>query len=165
MKHLFQITVLIGLLFIAPNSLAQAVKAKQTTIKYKNGDKYIGETRKCLKTEIVDGVRKFKHGKGTLYYANGDQLNGEWRSDKCVRGVYRFTNGDILEGAITYHEDATYYQGSATFANEGSIVLGYKTWHYPDNCCFIGTIKNKKPYTGSFDCTLTTRDGDRFSGK
>lgn len=165
MKHLFQITVLIGLLFIAPNSLAQAVKAKQTTIKYKNEDKYIGETRKCLKTEIVDGVRKLKHGKGILYYANGDQLNGEWRSDKCVRGVYRFTNGDILEGAITYHEDATYYQGSATFANEGSIVLGYKTWYYPDNCCFIGTIKNKKPYTGSFDCTLTTRDGDRFSGK
>ncbi len=173
MKHVLQITTLIGLLFIAPNSLAKTPKIKRTTIKYENGDRYVGEIKKVPKDyvefaliqKLFIGNEKLKHGKGILYYANGDQLNGEWRSDKCVRGVYRFTNGDILEGAITYHEDATYYQGSATFANEGSIVLGYKTWYYPDNCCFIGTIKNKKPYTGSFDCTLTTRDGDRFSGK
>lgn len=167
MKYLLQITALIGLLFIAPNSLAQAVKAKQTTIKYKNGDKYIGETRKCLKTEIVGSVRKFKHGKGTLYYANGDQLNGEWRNDKCDRGVYRFTNGDILEANNIYYKDAntTYYHGSIRFSNEGTIVLGYKTWHYPNNCSFKGTALNKKPFIGFFDCTLTTRDGDSFTGR
>ena len=151
MKHVLQITALIGLLFIAPNSLAKTPKIKRTTIKYENGDRYVGEIKKVPKDyvefaliqKLFIGNEELKHGKGILYYANGDQLNGEWRSDKCVRGVYRFTNGDILEGAITYHEDATYYQGSATFSNEGSIVLGYKPWYYPDNCCFIGTIKNK----------------------
>ena len=64
MKHLFQITVLIGLLFIAPNSLAQAVKAKQTTIKYKNGDKYIGETRKCLKQKLLTALENSNTEKG-----------------------------------------------------------------------------------------------------
>lgn len=33
MKHVLQITALIGLLFIAPNSLAKTPKLKRTTIK------------------------------------------------------------------------------------------------------------------------------------
>lgn len=37
--------------------------------------------------------------------------------------------------------------------------------HYPANCSFTGTIKDKKPYTGTFDCTLTTKDGDSFTGR
>ena len=51
------------------------------------------------------------------------------------------------------------------FASEGDITLGYKIWHYPANCSFTGTIKDKKPYTGTFDCTLTTKDGDSFTGR
>lgn len=29
------------------------------------------------------------------------------------------------------------------FASEGDITLGYKIWHYPANCSFTGTIKDK----------------------
>ena len=167
MKYLLQVTTLICLLFISFNGLSQTVKTKPITIKYKNGDKYIGETRKCRK--IVSGVggKKLKHGNGILYYANGDQLNGEWRDDRCVQGIYRFANGDIIEGEIVVYDgyDFTYNPGSATFANEGTIVLGDKTWYYPNNCCFKGIIQNKKPYIGSFDCVLATQDGDRFAGK
>ena len=55
--------------------------------------------------------------------------------------------------------------GTMIFASEGDITLGYKIWHYPANCSFTGTIKDKKPYTGTFDCTLTTKDGDSFTGR
>lgn len=40
---------------------------------------------------------KFKHGTGIMYFANGDQLNGEWCYDQCKRGTYKFAYGDILK--------------------------------------------------------------------
>ena len=107
-----------------------------------------------------------------MYFANGDQLDGEWYNDQCKRGTYKFANGYVFEGEINNSkmlQDGSLCfssdRGKITFASEGTIMLGYKAWHYPANCSFTGAIKNKKPYTGTFDCTLTTEDGDRFTGK
>ena len=171
MKRLLLLTILIGLLFTSPNSFAQSSKPKRATIKYENGVKYVGEVRK-VSPKVFNGRAKIKHGNGIMYFANGDQLNGTWYTDQCRYGTYKFANGDIFvgeinnskmlqDGSMCFSSD----RGKITFASEGTIKLGYKAWHYPDNCNFTGTIKDKTPYTGTFDCTLTTKDGDRFTGK
>ena len=180
MKRLLLLTILIGLLFTSPNSFAQSSKPKRATIKYENGVKYVGEIRKgspkkyseyALIQKIFIGRKKLKHGKGIMYFANGDQLNGEWCYDQCKRGTYKFAYGDIFEGEISessiQNGKMIFSSGLGTmiFASEGDITLGYKIWHYPANCSFTGTIKDKKPYTGTFDCTLTTKDGDSFTGR
>lgn len=180
MKRLLLLTILIGLLFTSPNSFAQSSKPKRATIKYENGVKYVGEIRKgspkkyseyALIQKIFIGRKKLKHGKGIMYFANGDQLDGEWYNDQCKRGTYKFAYGDIFEGEISessiQNGKMIFFSGLGTmiFASEGDITLGYKIWHYPANCSFTGTIKDKKPYTGTFDCTLTTKDGDSFTGR
>lgn len=180
MKRLLLLTILTGLLFTSPNSFAQSSKPKRATIKYENGVKYVGEIRKgspkkyseyALIQKIFIGRKKLKHGKGIMYFANGDQLNGEWCYDQCKRGTYKFAYGDIFEGEISessiQNGKMIFSSGLGTmiFASEGDITLGYKIWHYPANCSFTGTIKDKKPYTGTFDCTLTTKDGDSFTGR
>lgn len=86
MKRLLLLTILIGLLFTSPNSFAQSSKPKRATIKYENGVKYVGEIRKgspkkyseyALIQKIFIGRKKLKHGKGIMYFANGDQLDGD----------------------------------------------------------------------------------------
>lgn len=167
MKRLLLLTTLIGLLFTSPNSFAQSSKPKRATIKYENGVKYVGEVRKGS----PKGKTKLKHGNGIMYFANGDQLDGEWSNDQCKRGTYKFFSGNIFEGEISasFIQDGKMIfssnHGIMTFALEGVIRLNYKTWTYPANCRFTGTIKDKKPSTGIFDCTLTTEDGDRFTGR
>ena len=171
MKRLLLLTTLIGLLFTSPNSFAQSSKPKRATIKYGNGVKYVGEIRKVSPKGFIIRKMKFKHGTGIMYFANGDQLDGEWYNDQCKRGTYKFAYGDIFEGEISessiQNGKMIFSSGLGTmiFASEGDITLGYKIWHYPANCSFTGTIKDKKPYTGTFDCTLTTKDGDSFTGR
>ena len=173
MKRLLLLTTLIGVLFAVPDSFAKTSEPN-VTIKYKNGCKYVGEIREA---KTASGRMKLKHGKGIMYFVNGDQFNGEWFDDQCKRGTYKFADGDIFvgeisnssmlpDGSMCFSSDC----GQITFASEGTIKhrqgYKYKIWHYPANCSFTGTIKdNKKPYTGTFDCTLTTKDGDRFTGK
>lgn len=180
MKRLLLLAILIGSLFSVPNSFAQSSKPKHATIKYENGVKYVGEIRKgspkkyseyALINKVFIGKKKIKHGKGIMYFANGDQLDGEWNNDQCKRGTYKFANGDVFEGEITTSSIRdgkmifSSNHGTMTFTLEGVIRFSYKTWTYPANCSFTGTIKDKKPYTGTFDCTLTTEDGDRFTGR
>ena len=180
MKRLLLLTILIGLLFTSPNSFAQSSKPKRATIKYEDGSKYVGEIRKggpkkyseyALIDKVFIGKKKIKQGKGIMYFTNGDQLDGEWSNDQCKRGTYKFAYGDIFEGEISessiQNGKMIFSSGLGTmiFASEGDITLGYKIWHYPANCSFTGTIKDKKPYTGTFDCTLTTKDGDSFTGR
>lgn len=168
MKRLLLLAILIGSLFTIPNSFAQSSKPKRATIKYEDGSKYVGEIRKggpkklseyALVQKLFIGRKKHRHGRGIMYYANGDQFDGEWYNDKCTRGTYKFANGDVFECGTDGGP------GTMIFASEGDITLGHKIWHYPANCSFTGTIQYEKPYTGTFDCTLTTKDGDRFTGK
>ncbi len=169
MKRLLLLTTLIGVLFAVPDSFAQTSKPKRATIKYKDGRKYVGKIRK---EKTAFGTIKRKHGNGIMYFVNGDQLNGIWYNNECGFGTYKLANGDIFEGKIYNSkmlQDGSMCfssdRGKITFASEGTIELGHQTWHYPANCSFTGTIKDKKPSTGSFDCTLTTKNGDCFTGK
>lgn len=183
MKHLLQITALIGLLFIAPNCLAKASKPKQVTIEFSSGAKYVGEIRKKARTSIFRPRVKVMHGKGTMYYtngsriegtwlnnsltrgtmyyANGDRFEGEWQNDFPTRGKYIFANGNIYEGTFN-HETTT---GTYLFANESEIEIGSERWGIPANCTFKGTFKNKEVDCGSFSLPLTRDNGDRFIGE
>lgn len=97
MKRLLLLTILIGLLFTSPNSFAQSSKPKRATIKYENGVKYVGEIRKVSPKGFIIRKMKFKHGTGIMYFANGDQLNGEWCYDQCKCGAARFIRIEVLE--------------------------------------------------------------------
>ena len=38
---------------------------------------------------------KWRKGRGTFYYLNGDRYVGNWKRDKPEgKGVYHYTNGD-----------------------------------------------------------------------
>ena len=111
MKRLLLLTTLIGLLFISLNSFAQSSKPKRATIKYENGVKYVGEIRKVSPKGFIIRKMKFKHGTGIMYFANGDQLNGEWCYDQCKRGTYKFAYGDIFEGEISYNPQIQMFDG------------------------------------------------------
>lgn len=163
MKRLPLLAILIGSLFSVPNSFAQSSKPKRATIKYENGVKYVGEIRKgspkkyseyALINKVFIGKKKIKHGKGIMHFANGDQLDGEWCNDQCKRGTYKFFSRNIFEGEISTSsiQDGKMIfssnRGTMTFTLEGVIRFSYKTWTYPANCSFTGTIKDKKPYTG-----------------
>ncbi|WP_304379464.1 hypothetical protein [uncultured Parabacteroides sp.] len=180
MRRLLLLTTLIGLLFIAPGGFAQSHKPKRATIKYKHGAKYVGEINKRPKKYIQDplfqlfiGKDKVKHGKGVMYFANGDQLDGWWVDDQCRYGTYKFADGNIFVGKINnskmLHDGSMSFssdRGTMTFASEGEIVRGDKKWHYPAGCRFSGTIKDKNRLcTGTFDCTLINEEGDRYMGK
>lgn len=174
------LTTLIGLLFIAPGGFAKSLKPKRTTIKYENGAKYVGEIDKRPKRYAKDPMLQFvirndkvKHGKGIMYFANGDQLDGTWVDDQCRYGTYKFADGNIFEGEMNHsrmiHDgsmDFSCDRGTMTFAFEGEIVLGDKKWHYPAGACFFGTIKDKiRPRTGIFHCVLINEEGDRYTGR
>ena len=130
MKRLLLLTTLIGLLLPSPNSFAQSSKPKRATIKYENGVKYVGEIRKGSPKRKT----KLKHGNGIMYFANGDQLDGEWSNDQCKRGTYKFFSGNIFEGEISASsiQDGKMIfssnHGIMTFALEGVIRLNDKTW-------------------------------------
>ncbi len=58
---------------------AKSSSEKTERIKYKDGGVYEGETK--------DGLR---HGKGTYYYTDGSEFEGNWiNSKKCGYGVYK----------------------------------------------------------------------------
>ena len=55
---------------------------------WKNGDKYEGEWKDCL-----------KHGRGIDRFANGDSYRGQFSEGKPHgKGVYKWKNGSIYKG-------------------------------------------------------------------
>ena len=51
------------------------------------------------------------------------------------------------------------------FASEGDISWDIRYGAPQLIAIFAEQSKIKKPYTGTFDCTLTTKDGDSFTGR
>lgn len=139
MKRLLLLTTLIGLLFTISDGFAQSSKPRHGVIEYPDGGKYVGEIQK-VNPRVFNGKKKLRHGKGIMYFANGDKLEGVWNTDSC-------NNGTI------------------TYAQMGSIVLGNKTWYHPANCHFIGVIDHSRPYTGKFDGPLTNEKVGTFTGE
>lgn len=180
MKHIFLSTTLLYLLCITPVCIAQTANAKKATIKYEDGSKYIGAIRKGgpkkfrnpLIPRIFIKKEKMRHGKGIMLFSNGDQLDGTWSYNQCVRGCYKFANGDIFEGQISERLSSdgkwralSFKEGRMIYASEGKIIIqNNKEWYYPANCCFNGTFIDNKPYSGTFDCILTSKEGNRYTG-
>ena len=168
MKRLFLFTTLLCLLFIAPEeNFAQATTQKTATIKYKNGDKYVGEITKypikymrlpILPISFVAKNNKVRNGKGIMYYANGDSFDGNWNNDSPSYGTYQFANGDCFKGSLSP------IKGQFTFAHKGCIKISDKIWEYPASSSFDGELKDGNVFTGSFDCALTNAAGDKFMG-
>jgi hypothetical protein len=65
-------------------------------------------------------------GHGVLYFANGDQFEGEFVDGMRARGTYRYASGDLYTGP--YKNDKPNGLGtltSATWRYEGSFVDGH----------------------------------------
>ena len=76
-----------------------------------------------------DFVNSQKHGKGTMYYSNGDIVCGDWKQDICNgKCIFAFANGNQYEGDFIIEKPHGY--GSMKYANgdkfEGNWKLGYK---------------------------------------
>ena len=53
-----------------------------------NGDKYVGEF-----------LNNYRHGQGTMTYANGDKYVGEWNyNNKHGQGTMTYSNGGVVKG-------------------------------------------------------------------
>ena len=78
---------------------------KIETLKYANGDQYIGTMKNGL-----------KHGRGQYMWVNGDEYVGNFVKDqKCGLGKLKYSNGDVFEG---YRDgDKKNGQGKYEFAN------------------------------------------------
>ena len=81
-----QVTIIIIMLLCAFTMSAQVKNgAPQKTIKYQNGDSYVGQTR-----------NNQRHGEGIYYWTEGDKYDGEWTNDKENGiGAKTFANGDF----------------------------------------------------------------------
>ncbi len=158
MKRVFLLLTFIGVLFASPEGFAKPPKHITKTIKYENGDKYVG----TIQIWKFNGKKKkYRHGDGIMYYANGNRFEGTWGSDVPIYGTVYYANGNLFKGSL---KDGTPYRGQFVFANQGFIKLGDKLWKYSDNSSFKGDLIDGKIYTGQFDCPLTTTTGDRFTG-
>lgn len=171
MKRLVLLLTLTGILLVPFEGFAKSPKQTTATVKYKNGDKYVGEITKypikymrlpipILPIRFVVKNNKIRNGKGVMYYANGDQFDGYWSNNSPTHGTYKYTNGNFFEGEI----GKDYVSGKLYHAIKGFVILGNKRWYYPANSYFTGTIKNRILYTGRFDCALTSVAGDFFEG-
>ena len=84
------------------------------TIKYSNGNEYIGELR--------DGM---PHGYGELCYKNGERFIGYFKKGKRIEGLHIFGTGD-------------YYEGE--FKNDD--MNGYGRYFFNSNTRYFGDFKN-----------------------
>lgn len=158
MKRMFLLLTFIGALSVSSGGFAKPPKHTTKTIKYENGDKYVG----TIRIWKVNGKKmKYRDGNGIMYYANGNRFEGTWEFDSPADGTVYYANGNIFKG---FFKDGVPSWGQFVFAHQGSIKLGDKLWEYPVNSSFQGDIVNGRIYTGRFDCLLTTTTGDRFTG-
>jgi len=105
------------------------------TIKYSNGDEYIGELR--------DGM---PHGYGELCYKDGERFIGYFEKGKRIEGLHIFKNRD-------------YYEGE--FKNDD--INGYGRYFYALNYGdqYFGDFKNGKFHGGGM---YYYANGDYYSG-
>lgn len=175
MKRLIILIGLIGMLCNIPAAGFSQTKLKRKTIKYENGDRYVGETQIIKKTNKKKC--RIKSGKGILYYKNGDVFDGTFLSDLPYEGELRYANGNRYVGTFSSEapdngtllykngdifEGKNLRYGKLTFSSNGTINIGSDQWQYPANSSFTGDIKS---WSGEFGCILKNQKGDVFRGK
>lgn len=129
------------------------------TIKYANGDKYVGE---YIKTKTHPTMKRMPHGKGVKTCMNGDRMDGEWRSNQFVYGIWQFANGDLFEGSCNnnYPQRGTY-----TFVAKGTLQINNMQWIYPANTQFQGDFALGVPESGEYNKPLISEEGHIYTGK
>lgn len=97
-----------------------------TLVDYKDGTKYLGG---------YDMNSGHRIGRGTLYYANGDRYEGEWKENaKHGKGTMYFSNGakyigdwfkNSMEGkCVFYYKNGNVYEGEVhndNFTGKGKL--------------------------------------------
>lgn len=129
------------------------------TIKYANGDKYVGE---YIKTKTHPTMKRVPYGKGVKTCVNGDRMEGEWRSNQFVYGIWQFANGDLFEGSCNnnYPQRGTY-----TFVAKGTLQINNMQWTYPANTQFRGDFALGVPESGEYNKPLISKEGHIYTGK
>ena len=130
-----------------------------TTIKEKNGDKYIGEMKnnkkegrgiliysnkneKYIKYEGFWKQDK-KNNKGTMYYKDGSTYIGHWKNDmRDGKGELYYSTGEIYNG--TFKEDKKEGEGYFYSKNYNSIFYGNYKNDVKDGKGITFYIKNNK---------------------
>lgn len=141
---------------------------KQETIRYDNGDLYIGQTK--------DGML---HGYGKYTWAEGDYYEGEWfKGNRTGNGTYIWPNGDKYVGDFSNNyftgKGTYYYENGATYYGDwlNDNRHGYGTMTFPNGGKHEGEYKydqanGKGKYTdsvgGYFDGTFV--NDEFFNGK
>ena len=113
-------------------------KKENVTLKFNNGDKYIGEY-----------LNNKKEGYGILFYNNGNKYKGEFKNDlKNGHGIFNYKNGEKYDGE--YKNDLKDGRGIYYYINEEKFIGEYKEdkknghgiYFYKDGTKFIGEYKN-----------------------
>ena len=136
------------------------------TVKYKNGDVYVGETKGLFNPQ--------REGFGTLKYANGDVYKGDWREDmQWGEGTLTYACGDVFkgrwrkgvmsEGRLDY-KNGDYYEGhfsGGKYGGDGTLFIK------SNGTTYVGQFNSgRKHGTGTEKCKEYTYRGrfasDRF---
>ena len=138
------------------------VATKKATIKYSNGDLYVGKTEKFLRhgegrMEFSNGniyVGNFDYdkinGEGTFYYIGGDKYTGEFLDGlKHGRGLYEWPSSS--EGAYDSYE-GEYYK---------DLRNGQGTYKWADGTIYTGEYVNDQKHGKG---TMTFTNGDVYTG-
>ena len=141
-----------------PDGNTAELDAAANTIRYSNGDVYVGE---------LSGVMRHGNGKMT-FAATGDVYEGQFYEDKLTgTGTFTYANGDVYSGAlqdslkqgfgIFTFENGNKYEGN--FDKDVKSGYGVFTWksgaNYKGN--FASDVKNGEG-------TMTFANGDTYEG-
>ena len=161
MKRWIFILLLIGtdISFVTASTNKPDFFYGQGTVKFKNGDIYVGE---YIKIKQRSAKKRTPDGDGVKTCVNGDRMSGKWDVGQFVSGVWYFANGDIFNGSCKFNQP---YQGKRVYATEGVVHINNEKWTYPANCHFDGIFSDGIPMTGSFDTALTSENGYKYIGK
>lgn len=153
----------VSMILMVFTSSANGIKRKHGTIKFENGNTYVGEYAKIEVKISANTTKKMKlpHGKGQMTCTNGDRKNGYWSKGEFIKGTWQYANGNTFIGTC---ENYLHENGTMTYVSEGSIVINETRWIYPADSKFKGSFISGWPNTGNFDKPIVSADGREFSG-
>lgn len=165
MKRIWVLRLLfaVSMILMVFTSSANGIKRKHGTIKFENGNTYVGEYAKIEVKISANTTKKMKlpHGKGQMTCTNGDHKNGYWSKGEFIKGTWQYANGNTFIGTC---ENYLHENGTMTYVSEGSIVINETRWIYPADSKFKGSFISGWPNTGNFDKPIVSADGREFSG-
>lgn len=127
------------------------------TMKYKNGDKYVGDYKSGL-----------RNGQGVYTWKNGDVYNGTWKEDYMSgKGKYTYKSGSSAEGTFcdnsftdgTYKVDNDF--GTYDFTIEDSEAISVEM-NLKNGTTYSGDVSNDEL---SGTAQIKYSNGDKYSGK